>query len=199
MFKSLTADIPKNPAKIKADWFDRNHFLFKYNTMIIDLKKVKKLRTKYPDKKIVFCSGTFDLTHAGHILFFEDCKKHGNILVVMIGDDETIKKNKGNNRPILNQDIRLKTVDSIKPVDYCLINPYPEVDRNFNRNFETIFRFLKPDVWVVNNDASDIDGRKKLADNHKLKLVVLPRSCPKEFELISTSAIINKIKGSKNI
>ena len=87
----------------------------------IIIKELHLIRKEFSDKKIVFCSGNFDLTHVGHILFFEDCKKQGDILVVGVGGDEIMKINK-DNRIILNEKVRLKTIDSLKPVDFCFID-----------------------------------------------------------------------------
>ena len=166
------------------------------DVMITTFKDIQKLHSTYPSKKIIFCSGTFDLTHAGHILFFEDCKKQGDILVVMVGDDASIKQNKGSDRPVLNQHVRLKTVASLKPVDHCFINPYEEIEGK-GEVFYTVrrvFDSFRPDVWVINEDALDIPSRQRLAEKYNVQLLILPRVCPPEFESISTTAIIKKIK-----
>jgi len=161
-------------------------------------KELSALRHKHSERKIVFCSGGFDLTHAGHALFFEDCKKHGDILVVGIASDAVRVKERGTSRtPVLNQHIRLHMVDSLKPVDYVFL--LMEVARPEDHPSEPlikIFDSLRPDVWVVNEDASDIPHREKVAKEKNIQLVVLPRSCPPEFENISTTGIIKKIKGS---
>ena len=85
---------------------------------VINYKKLKNLRLANKTKNIVLCSGVFDLTHAGHALFLEDAKKQGDILVVGVGDDVSTGAMKGRGRPVLNQHVRLKIVDSLKPVDY---------------------------------------------------------------------------------
>jgi len=160
---------------------------------VINVGDLSRIREKHKDKKIVFCSGSFDLTHAGHILFFEDCKKYGEILVVSVGKDSSIKKNKGEGRPIFNQHIRLKMIDSLKPVDYTYINPI-SVPGNKLHSIEHAFKNLRPDVYVINEDAFDISYRKELCAKFNVKLTILPRYCPEEFEGISTSKIIEKIK-----
>ena len=166
--------------------------------MIISYEDLEGLRKKYSNKKIVFCSGTFDLTHAGHIIFFEDCKKFGNILVVAMGDDKLIKYYKGKNRPILNEHIRLKNVDSLRVVDYCLLDsPFETGESSLLVSLSTIFKKLKPNVYVVNEDAKDIEKRKEISDRYNVELKILKRWCPKEFEKISTSKIIDKIIGQK--
>ena len=162
--------------------------------------ELSEIREIYKDRKIVFASGTFDLTHAGHILFFEDCKKYGDILVVAIGEDSICKKYKGDARPILNEDIRLKTVDSLKPVDYSLIVRETELSPLYSLSisaFPSLFDRLKPDRWVVNKDALDISMRQDLANKLDIELIILERYCPKEFDNISTTKLIEKIKNIK--
>ena len=136
----------------------------------------------------------------GHILFFEDCKKYGDILVTAIGEDSICKKYKGEDRPILNEHIRLKTVDSLKPVDYCLIVRAAELLPLYPLSisaFPKLFDRLKPNTWVINEDARDIPMRQELANQYNIELIVLNRYCPKEFEDISTTKLIEKIKNIK--
>lgn len=159
---------------------------------------LSEIRKRYGSKRIVFCSGSFDLLHTGHVLFFEDCKKFGDILVVAVGDDTTMRKYKGEQRPILNEHIRLKLVDSLKPVDYCFLDkPFEIGETEFFSPLNFIFRKLKPDVYVINEDASNILGRKKVAEKNNVAIKILGRWCPKEFDNISTTKIIEKIKSLK--
>ena len=162
--------------------------------MIIGFEDLKKIRGRRRDKKIVFCSGGFDLTHAGHVLFFEDCKKQGDVLVVMVGSDIVVKRDKGEKRPILNEHTRIKLIDALRPVDYCFIDKLLPLEAHPLDYIDCVFAELKPDIYVVNDDAFDTPYRRIMADRHGVKLVILKRSCPPEFEKISTSSIIKKIK-----
>jgi cytidyltransferase-like protein len=161
--------------------------------MIINNEQLSKIRERYKDKKIVFCSGSFDLTHVGHILFLEDCKKQGDILVVGVGNDRMLMHHKGNNRPILNEQIRLKTIDSLKSVDYTLIDGFSSSENPLFL-LDKVFEILKPDVYVINEDAFNIPYREETCKKFNVKMVILKRTCPEEFENISTSKIIQKIK-----
>ena len=162
-------------------------------------KDLDGLRKRHPAEKIVFCSGGFDFTHAGHALFFEDCKKHGDVLVVGIASDAVRVKERGHSRaPVFNQHVRLHMVDSLKPVDYAfLLTEIAGPEEHPSTPLVEIFNSLRPDVWVVNEDASDIPHREKIARDNNIELVILPRTCPLEFENISTSGIIKKIKESQ--
>ncbi len=158
----------------------------------INFEELLQVREKFKGKKIVFCSGGFDLTHAGHILFLEDCKKFGDILVVGLGSDAARKEEKGDERPIFNEHIRLKIIESLKPVDYVFIVPLP-IKHPFS-GLDRIMEKLRPDVYVINSDAFDIPYRQEMVKRFNSQLIILERWCPPEFENISTTKIIEKIK-----
>ncbi len=134
----------------------------------------------------------FDLTHAGHVLFFEDCKRQGDVLVVAVGEDASVRELKGASRPVFNEHIRMKIVDSLKPVDYCILGLTPQ--GHPLAFIEKIFQHLRPDAYVVNDDAFDMSSRRIAADQYGVSLVVLKRQCPEKFEKVSTTQIIKKIK-----
>ena len=161
---------------------------------IIEFKDLASLREKHKNEKIVFCSGTFDLTHAGHVLFLEDCKKHGDIVIVAVGNDFNQRiYGKGKGRPVQNEHIRLKMVSSLKPVDYALL----DINAKNNDILATLIDFfdtLKPDVYIINQDAFDIPKRRKLIEGFPIKMLILERSCPHEFDGISATKLIKKIK-----
>ncbi|MEK6855112.1 MAG: adenylyltransferase/cytidyltransferase family protein [Nanoarchaeota archaeon] len=155
---------------------------------------LQKIRENHKNETIVFCSGTFDLTHAGHVLFFEECKKQGDILVVAVSCDKNMKTYKGENRPIIGEKARLKLIDSLKPVDYCLLDPPIARKDDLLAGLIPIFENLRPNKWVVNEDAFNISEWKRYSSKFNIELVILPRSAPPEFEQISTTKIMEKIK-----
>ena len=158
----------------------------------ISFEDLVNIRKENKNKEIVFCSGAFDLTHAGHVLFLEDCKKHGDLLVVGVGSGAGIKE-KGKGRPILNKHLRLKMVSCLKPVDYAFLIPDKEVSYELEK-IKYVLKKLGPDKYVINSDASDIPYRQKISKECGVDLIILERSCPSEFEKISTTQIIKKIK-----
>lgn len=160
---------------------------------VISFGDLRKIREMHPKTRIVFCSGTFDLPHAGHVLFLEDCKKHGDILVVGVGCDSIVREYKGAGRPILNEDVRVKIISSFKPVDYVFIDT-PRIQGDVLCFIKDVFGELRPDTYVFNTDAFDIPYREAVAKEYGVKTVVLKRWCPPEFQNISTSAIIRKTK-----
>src|SRR5512146_1347592 len=75
------------------------------------------------DKSIVVTGGCFDLLHIGHIHLLENAKKQGDVLLVLIESDESIKKRKGINRPIHTQKERAHLVAALSAVDIVLLLP----------------------------------------------------------------------------
>ena len=151
------------------------------------------LRVRYHDKKIIYCAGTFDLIHPGHAIFLENCKKYGDILVVSVGSDANVKRNKKPDLPIMNQYMRLKMIDSLKPVNFCFISEHSPVHHPLEF-LNIAFSTLRPDVYVINRDVADITYRKEVAMKYKVQLILLDRECAPEFENVSTTKLIEKIK-----
>jgi D-glycero-beta-D-manno-heptose 1-phosphate adenylyltransferase len=73
---------------------------------------------KKQDKKVVFTNGCFDLIHAGHIDYLLKAKAMGDVLIVALNTDSSVKRIKGEKRPILSQDERAFIISNLKPVDY---------------------------------------------------------------------------------
>ena len=165
---------------------------------IITFKDLSKIREKHKNEVVVFCSGCFDLTHAGHLLFFEDCKRQGDVLVVMIGADEVVRQYKGPGRPIINEHMRLKLIDSLKPVDYTFLDWFPGPGGHFLTCVDEALKELKPDIYVINQDAQDIAYRKEAVKRHGVELKIFERTAPPEFEKVSTTDIIKKIKAVRD-
>lgn len=103
-------------------------------------------------KKIVFTNGCFDLLHSGHAQYLEEAKAKGDILVVAVNSDSSVRRIKGKARPIVNEDDRARLIAALESVDYVVI---------FNEDtpFETISA-IKPDILVKGADwkISEIAG-----------------------------------------
>jgi glycerol-3-phosphate cytidylyltransferase-like family protein len=90
-------------------------------------------------------------------------------------------------------------VDSLKPVDYVILDKTETYGpEGYMGDIISIIQKLKPDVFVINDDVSYIDKRKEKIEREGVKFIILERHCPKEFENISTTKIINKILGKKD-
>jgi D-beta-D-heptose 7-phosphate kinase/D-beta-D-heptose 1-phosphate adenosyltransferase len=101
---------------------------------------------KRSGKKIVFTNGCFDILHFGHAKYLEEAGKKGDILVVAVNSDSSIRKIKGKNRPIINENQRLKLVAALESVDFVT---------KFNDTTPLkVIMALKPDILVKGADWS---------------------------------------------
>jgi len=117
------------------------------------IKKIKTLHTlaeivanhKAHGAIIVHCHGVFDLLHIGHIRYFEQAKKAGDILVVTLTQDKHV--NKGPHRPVFTETLRAEAIAALDCVDYVAINDWPMA-------VETI-KLLQPSFYVKGSDYKD--------------------------------------------
>ena len=127
----------------------------------ITLTELKAIRSKLKSssKKVVFTNGVFDLLHAGHVDYLSKAKKLGDILIVGLNSDDSVKRIKGNKRPILKQQERALIISNLKPVDYVIF---------FDEDTpEKLISELVPDVLVKGADWSidEIVG-KDIVEKH---------------------------------
>lgn len=90
---------------------------------IKNLNTLQKIisRLKNKGKKVVFTNGCFDLLHYGHVKYLEEAKKKGDILVVGVNSDISVRKIKGNKRPIVNEKDRISLIAALESVDYAVL------------------------------------------------------------------------------
>ena len=114
-------------------------------------------RLKRNRKKIVFTNGCFDILHRGHVELLEKARRLGDILIVAINTDASVKKIKGPRRPVNNLSDRAKVLAALEVVDYVTWFPEPTPSK--------IIKALRPDVLVKGGDwkHSEIVGKTFLA------------------------------------
>lgn len=115
------------------------------------IKSLKVLKTalaglRKKGKKIVFTNGCFDILHYGHARYLEDAKKRGDILVVAVNSDSSVRRIKGDKRPVVTQKDRISLVASLESVDYSIILNDSDPLR--------LIKEIKPDVLVKGADWS---------------------------------------------
>ena len=152
--------------------------------MLIDRKLISKLRGELADKKIVFTNGCFDILHVGHVRYLTAAKNFGDVLIVGLNTDESVRKLKGSTRPVNNQDDRAEVLLGLKAVDYVIF---------FGEDTaENLIAELQPDIYVKGGDYT-------LATLPEAKIV---QSYGGKVELVnlvegkSTTRIIQKIFNS---
>jgi D-beta-D-heptose 7-phosphate kinase/D-beta-D-heptose 1-phosphate adenosyltransferase len=110
-------------------------------------KSCREIRLK--DKKIVFTNGCFDILHPGHIHILSKAKSLGDILVVGLNSDLSVKKLKGDKRPLVSEDDRSRVLLSLRFVDYVII---------FNELTPLkVIKKIKPDYLVKGGDYNEND------------------------------------------
>ena len=98
-------------------------------------------------QKVVLANGCFDLIHVGHIRYLKESKKKGDILVLALNSDSSIRKLKGKGRPILNQKERAVIASSFYFIDYITFFDEP--------NVEKVLLALKPDIHAKGSDYTE--------------------------------------------
>jgi len=146
----------------------------------IELAKItKKLREE--GKKVGVTNGVFDILHSGHAMYLENAKKLCDVLVVSINTDKSVKKYKGEDRPIINEKERARMIASLESVDYVTFHS--------ERRMKKTLKMLKPDFYIKGGDYSvEKMTSRFVVEAYGGKAVVLPM-----VEGISTTEMINKI------
>lgn len=95
-------------------------------------------------RTVAFANGAFDLLHVGHIRYLQAAAAEADVLVVAVNSDASVRGQKGNDRPILDQAARAEMVAALRGVDYVTIFDDATVDR--------LLRTLRPDVHCKGTD-----------------------------------------------
>ena len=150
-----------------------------------EIKRIVK-ELKKSGKQVVFTNGCFDIIHAGHVQYLQEAKNLGDILIIGLNSDESVRKLKGKNRPLNNELNRAIVLSGFYFVDYVVIfgedTPYD------------LINLIKPDILVKGGDwkIQDIVGSDIVL---KKKGKVKSLSFKDGF---STTKLINKIKKEKD-
>lgn len=135
-------------------------------------------------KKIVHCHGVFDLLHIGHIRYFEQARKLGDVLVVTVTPDRFVDK--GPHRPAFPEHLRVEGVASLGCIDYVALNQWPTAE-------ETL-RVLQPDVYVKGSEfkqtGADMTG--KIAREEKVVKEIGATLAFTEDIVFSSTNLINR-------
>jgi D-glycero-beta-D-manno-heptose 1-phosphate adenylyltransferase len=95
-------------------------------------------------KKIVLANGCFDTLHVGHIRYLSGARQEGDVLVVAVNSDSSVRQLKGPGRPVLDEQARTQLVASLREVDFVLLFSEP--------NVEALLHELRPDVHAKGTD-----------------------------------------------
>lgn len=157
--------------------------------MLIDRKLIAETckEIRQGGKKIVFTNGCFDILHVGHVRYLTTAKSFGDILIVGLNTDESVKMLKGENRPINNEKDRAEVLLGLKAVDYVVL--FGE------RTAENLVSEIRPDVYVKGADYT-VD---------KIPEAKIVQSYGGQIELVkfvdghSTTNIVNQIVSRSDV
>ncbi|HEX7905563.1 MAG TPA: D-glycero-beta-D-manno-heptose 1-phosphate adenylyltransferase [Chitinophagaceae bacterium] len=146
------------------------------------IQRIAQLRLL--DKKIVFTNGVFDILHSGHIFSLSQAAKEGDFLVIGLNADASVKRLKGDSRPVNNQDARALLLASLVVVDAVVLF---EEDTPLE-----LINLILPDVLVKGGDYTieQIAGAKEVIANGG-RVVINPI-----LEGFSTTSLIEQLKNT---
>jgi rfaE bifunctional protein nucleotidyltransferase chain/domain len=134
---------------------------------------------------VVFTNGCFDILHAGHVRYLIEAKKRGDILVVGLNSDESVRELKGEGRPVNPAADRAEVLAGLRAVDHVIV--FAETTA------EELVRQLQPDIYVKGGDYSlDRLPEAEIVAAYGGKTVLVPM-----VEGRSTSNVIRKLQGSE--
>lgn len=132
-------------------------------------------------KKIVTTNGSFDLLHIGHVTYLKEAKKLGDVLIIGLNSDSSVKQYKSDKRPIVPENDRAEMLAALEFVDYVVI--FSETDPR------ELLKAIKPDIHVKAADYTmDQIIEKAVVEENGGKVILLPLVKGK-----STTNMINKI------
>ena len=130
------------------------------------VKKIKKA-----GKSIVLAGGCFDVLHPGHIIFLQKAKKCGDILMVLLENDQRVRNLKGVKRPVHNQKQRAFVLSVLRFVDLVIMLPFMEKAKDYDR----IIVQIKPDIVATTFGDSTNYHKKRSAKLTGAKLKYVTR------------------------
>lgn len=147
------------------------------------LEQIRKIAAelKSKGKKIVTTNGCFDVLHIGHIRYLRNAKKLGDVLIIGLNTDSSVKQYKGDKRPLVPEDERAEMLSALEFVDYIV--------KFSERDPRNLLDTIKPDIHVKGGDYKmEQIIEKDVVEKNGGKVVLLPLVHGK-----STTNIINRI------
>ena len=160
----------------------RENYIMKTKEIQRETLNFHLARWQFLGKKIVFTNGVFDILHRGHIEYLSEARKQGDILVVGLNTDASVKRLKGLSRPVNDEKSRIIMLSALCSVDYIVLF---EEDTPLE-----LIRQIRPAVLVKGNDYNieEIAGYDVL-QSYGGQVITIPLT-----EGFSTTSLIEKIK-----
>ena len=150
-------------------------------TKILDRSEAAEVRNRHPGKTIVFTNGCFDILHAGHVRYLAAAKQLGDILVVGLNGDESVRELKGKGRPLNSQEDRAEVMAALEAVDYVIIFSEKRADNLLRQVRPRVY--AKGGDYTVNSlDPDEIVALKEIGAKIEILPLVPGRSTSKLVE-----------------
>jgi len=155
----------------------------RYKSKILDIAAMRKERKRLraEGKTLVFTNGCFDILHAGHVDYLTFARDQGDVLVVGLNSDASVRKNKGEHRPVVPEKDRAKILAAFETVDYVVIFDEDEP--------EHLISEILPDVLVKGEDWAHYVSGREIVEQNGGRIVLAPLTKGR-----STSDIIERIR-----
>jgi D-glycero-beta-D-manno-heptose 1-phosphate adenylyltransferase len=111
------------------------------------LRRLEELPDLLQGKNVVLANGCFDILHVGHLRYLQGARAQGDVLVVAINSDKSMRAIKDSGRPILDQDERVALVSALRCVDYVVLFDEPDVSR--------VLDVLRPAIHAKGTDYTE--------------------------------------------
>ncbi len=135
-------------------------------------------------RRIVLTNGCFDVIHAGHVAYLREARQQGDLLVVAINADESVRRLKGPERPIFAEPERLEVLEELQSVDYLVV--FPEDTAH------DLIEAVKPDVYVKGGDYAP----EEIAEHELVRRLGIDLRVLGHRPGLGSSAIIDRLKTS---
>ncbi len=159
-----------------------NNNPFDYQSRILtrDQMKAEMAALRAAGKKVVFTNGAFDILHLGHLTYMTFARRQGDALVVGLNSDASVKRYKGDKRPIVPEQERATLLAGLKCVDYVVIFDEDEP--------KDLIAHILPDVLVKGEDWAHYVSGRDIVEAHGGKVVLAKMVAGR-----STTNIIKKV------
>ncbi|KKP80512.1 MAG: Glycerol-3-phosphate cytidyltransferase TagD [Candidatus Levybacteria bacterium GW2011_GWB1_35_5] len=136
---------------------------------VLDIQQAIDVAQKINSEKkvIVLAGGCFDVLHIGHIKFLEKARQKGDYLFILLESDESVKKLKGNKRPINSQDDRAQILSALKFVDFVILLNGIKISKDYDDLVEKIH----PDIIAVTQNDNAIFHKQRQAKKINAKVI----------------------------
>ena len=172
--------VPISKSEILSELMGGSNPLYTKIKVLDELEEILN-RHRKENKKIVFTNGCFDILHVGHIEYLKFSRRQGDVLVIGLNTDRSVREQKGDKRPFVSEDERARLISALEDVGYVILFDELTPDK--------LIRRVKPDVLVKGEDWKEkgVVGRE-FVESYGGKVILAPL-----VKDVSTTDIVSRI------